>query len=225
MSGVKPYVPELLTSSHAVYQEYYAGTESSDLIYRVARGVYISGAGDQTGIKVAILVSALSCGAIKGKSLPLIFSEIAATELLGRVQKWVNDNKNSEDKKVQCSVVKFVGVISYSLFCTYLLSYRNTTLSMKPYYFSIVVQPLFLTACRFNFVQQIFGSVAQIFGGEKCSNHNMTRKEMAKTILSEVAALSLSAKCATLVTGESLKMNWTAFSIFHVLRGASIMYL
>lgn len=226
---LKAAAPFCIRSVNQVYQESYLGTESSDLFYPIVSQVYLIGtslAHEDVGllnhckgmVQGAILVCALSLGAIRGKNLSLIVGEIAIIH----VSRWMAKKSKSGGKEILLAMPAIA--IMTNLARNYLVTLRNKDFSVKPNYFFSVAYPLFDCAKTFFLQDYLMRQMKKLFGDEKCSTIYCTRDRIAENTLSSLVLPLLVAKCTTLVVGESLKRDWTAESIATVMSGACWMY-
>jgi hypothetical protein len=228
---IKPKFPSLVMYGHSMYQESFSGTESSDLIYPLAQYIFewgtqiTNGNKDpnwtQRGLQVSILGGALLYGAVKKKNLPLIFGAILVQYVQMSASAWINKNirvefsENSEDSKDKIKHwlrARLIATIAYRLLNIYLKSKWNHTLTAKPYYFHAVACPLFMHFADQLVLQPMGATMETVIGKKKCLN-GIARNVLVVGYVSSFAVSMLSAKCATWVTGQGVRMNSTVYAL------------
>lgn len=229
-----------LPLGNSLYQESVQGTEGSDFIYPTVRGVY--GLWNHTGRnrsnfaqnigKVSILSGAIFFGLIKEKKVSLILAEVVLIEMthfmtsqISKRMKPPEGNRWTPEKYRLAVVAQVVIHIGYSVLGTYLFSRRNSTLSMKPYYFSSIAFPILMGLKQLYLDQLISSRLVGIIGDGKCPDNEIYRVTVASNVLTAIVLQPILAKCATLATGESIQKNWSVQIISSALKGVTDMYL
>lgn len=235
-------LPDAIKHGNNIYQESFSGTPTSDLFYPIVRAVYCLGnkvfssnEGEKKStswalviVKVTIVSGALFYGKLKEKSLSLLLGEFLLFESQSYLNNRILKETTVTTDTFQYYLITFQYYLIFGIFgaiSAYFQSKRNPTLPLKGYCFFAVAHPVSVFLKGYFLNGSIRQYITDQMSGESDAEKKVSRYLQMYYTLSTIALSIFTAKGATLITGESLKIDWKVNILSKIAADAVPMFL